>query len=299
MKTTPKFSIIIPHYNEVELLKRLISTLPKRDDLQVIIVDDCSNPKKQQQLRHMWSENTAYEIYFLSENKGGGAARNLGLSKARGKFILFADSDDFFLPSINQILDAVDETCDIFYFNAISLDASNYHIEKRSKRLNKWIKEYQKNGNEKNLRYLFGEPWCKIVRRSILSDNCVLFEETKIHNDTFFSYMVGFYAKNIKVLDVCGYVITERATSVSKKVSDDRLFLRAKIFYSKNIFLKSKNLRIIDRLFLSTYWEYLKHFEIKKIVQLNSRLGISIAKFVHIFFKILYQECCYFISNLK
>lgn len=290
MKTNPRFSIIIPHYNEVDLLKRLIITLPKRPDLQVIIVDDCSNSKSQQLLYLIWSDNPTYEIYFLSDNKGGGGARNFGLSKALGDFILFADSDDFFLPSINEILDLIDESCDILYFNAISLDSLNYNIKKRSKRLNTWIKEYQKNGDEKNLRYLFAEPWCKIIKRSILYDKGILFEETMIHNDAFFSYMIGFYARNVKVLDICGYVITERAISVSKKVSDDRLFLRAKIFLQKNIFMEKNNLKIIDRLFLSSYWEYLKHFEIRKFIQLNNKLEISMTKFLQISLRIFYQE---------
>ncbi len=292
-KMNPKFSIIIPHHNEVDLLKRLIATLPKRLDLQVIIVDDFSDLTSQQQLQYIKSENPTYEIYFLPQNKGGGGARNFGLTKAIGDFIIFADSDDFFLPSINEILDSIDKNYDIVYFNAISLDTANFHIRKRSKRLNNWIKEYRRNGDEKNLRYLFGEPWCKIINRSILNNHDILFDETKIHNDTYFSYMSGFYAQNIKVLDICGYVITERKTSVSKKVSDDRLYLRAKIFFQKNIFLESNNLGIIDRLFLSSYWEYLKHFDIRKSIQLNKMLGISISRFFQISLRIIYQEICH------
>lgn len=289
----PKFSIIIPHHNEVNLLKRLIITLPKRSDLQVIIVDDCSGLTIQQQLQLIKSENPTYEIYFLPKNIGGGGARNFGLSKAIGDFVFFADSDDFFLPSINEILDSIDENYDIVYFNAISLDAANFHIRKRNKRLNSWIKEYRRNGNEKNLRYLFGEPWCKVIKRSILDNYDILFEETKIHNDTYFSYMSGFYARSIKVLDICGYVITEREASVSKKVSDDRLYLRAKIFFQKNIFLQKNNLGIIDRLFLSSYWEYLKHFDIRKYIQLNKKLDISMYSFFQISLKIIYQEICH------
>lgn len=36
------YSLIIPHFNIPKLLRRLLSTVPKREDLQVIIVDDCS-----------------------------------------------------------------------------------------------------------------------------------------------------------------------------------------------------------------------------------------------------------------
>lgn len=297
MTTDPKFSIIIPHHNEVDFLKRLINTLPKRTDLQVIIVDDSSDIKFQQQLHLIEFENPTYEIYFLKENKGGGGARNFGLSKALGDFILFADSDDFFLPSINEILDSIEDKYDIIYFNAISLDASNYNIKKRSKRLNNWIKQYQKTGDDKNFRYLFGEPWCKIIKRSIITNNGITFEETKIHNDTLFSYKTGFYANKTKILDTCGYVITERDSSVSKKVSDDRLFLRAKIFFQKNVFLETNNIKIIDRLFLSSYWEYLKHLEFQKFIQLNNKLGISMIKFLSLTLKILFQETAQIIFN--
>lgn len=298
MNIYPKFSIIIPHHNEISLLKRLMITVPDRKDIQVIVVDDCSNTENRRDLEKLSLEYPSYEFYFLKENQGGGAARNFGLSKAQGSFVVFADSDDFFLPSFNDILDSVDESFDIVYFNAISLDSLNFSIRKRNQRLNSWISKYFKDGNEKNLRFLFGEPWCKIIKRSVIYTNKIQFEETKIHNDTYFSYMIGYYAENIKVIDVCGYVIVERKSSVSKKVSDDRLIMRTKIFFQKNLFLKKNNLKIVDRLFLSSYWEYLKSFQIRKCFQMNQILGISKTNFICITLNIVFQETSNILSNL-
>lgn len=290
MNRSPKFSIIVPHHDEVIMLKRLLSSIPVREDIQVIVVDDFSSDKSRAELKKVSNKWPSYEFYFLNENHGGGAARNYGISKAVGSYLIFADSDDFFLPSFNDILDSVDNNYDIYYFNAISLDSVNLTVRNRNQRLNSWISQYLVEGNEQNLRFLFGEPWCKIIRRSLINDNNIFFEETKIHNDTYFSYMIGFHAVNIKVINICGYVIIDRKTSVSKKFSDDRLIMRTRIFFQKNIFLKKNKLKITDRLFLSSYWEYIKRLQLGKCFQMNKNLGISNYDFFRMTFSIIVQE---------
>jgi glycosyltransferase involved in cell wall biosynthesis len=66
--------------------------------IEWVIVDDCSTDGSYEQLL-MFRENSPQlniSIYRSEKNSGPGVARNIGVQKARGKYIAFLDSDDFF-----------------------------------------------------------------------------------------------------------------------------------------------------------------------------------------------------------
>ena len=92
------YSIIIPHKNIPSLLRRCLDSIPERDDLEIIVVDDNSKEDTIRDLQTIHRNNL--QIIYTKEGKGAGYARNVGISKAQGKWILFADADDFFLPNV-------------------------------------------------------------------------------------------------------------------------------------------------------------------------------------------------------
>lgn len=79
------YTLIIPHYNIPYLLQRLLKTVPQRIDLQVIIVDDCST-KDLDKLNQLKIDFKEIEWYSTGTNGGGGKARNVGLSHAKGQY---------------------------------------------------------------------------------------------------------------------------------------------------------------------------------------------------------------------
>ena len=89
--TDINFSIIIPHRNIHTLLQRCIDSIPARDDVQIIIVDDNSDPNIVDFDNFPGKNNPQVEIYLTKEGKGAGYARNVGLDHAKGKWLLFAD----------------------------------------------------------------------------------------------------------------------------------------------------------------------------------------------------------------
>ena len=99
------YSIIIPHKNTPKLLQRCLNSIPVRNDVQIIIVDDNSDPEIVDFKQFPGLNNPNTEVIFTKEGKGAGYARNTGLSKAVGKWTLFADSDDFYNYCINDIMD--------------------------------------------------------------------------------------------------------------------------------------------------------------------------------------------------
>lgn len=211
------FSIIIPHKNIPDLLQRCLDSIPVREDIQVIVIDDNSSLDIVD-FEHfpMW-KGLHYEYYLTKEGKGAGYARNVGLSKAKGDWILFADSDDFFSPGIENILNSI--ICkreDVIYFCHRSVMSDNPSaLTSRCEELNQFIIEYLDNRNEKNLRYHFDSPWCKIIRRSLIANYKIKFHETRWANDAYFSAQVGCFAKSISALNIDGYTTTIRTGSLA------------------------------------------------------------------------------------
>lgn len=97
------YSIVIPHYNTPELLKKMLKSIPNRDDIQIIVVDDCSKKECVEALEQLIHKNL--ELYISKKNLGAGHARNIGLKHVKGKWIIVVDADDVFAPNAFNVLD--------------------------------------------------------------------------------------------------------------------------------------------------------------------------------------------------
>lgn len=242
-----EYSIIIPHHNIPNLLKRCLDSIPERTDVQVIVVDDHSNDDVITILKQLEKENPLYSFVYLENNCGGGKARNIGLSLAKGRFVFFADADDFFNNCFDDILDEYRNTdYDIVFFKGNSVDTDTFEITHRANHLNKYIDDFFAGKDPKclQLRYKFGEPWSKMIKTALITDNSIFFDETKIHNDTTFSYKVGFWGKQIKVDSRALYCVTTRKNSVSVTTSDDRILTRVYVFGKEELFFHDNHIEV-------------------------------------------------------
>lgn len=190
------YSIIIPHFNIPKLLGRCLRSIPERGDVQVIVVDDNSpgNEKYLDTLPELKRKNV--EFYVTKDGLGAGHARNVGLSHAIGKWLIFSDSDDFFDNSFSQILDEyVNDDHDIIYFGVKICDSDNpSHVHDTDR-----FQSFHETGNEMCLRFGHAEPWGKIIKRSFVVENNIVFQEVKANNDLLFSVKAGFTADSIAV----------------------------------------------------------------------------------------------------
>jgi GT2 family glycosyltransferase len=92
-------SVIIPTYNRAQLVGRAIDSAlaQTHTSIEVIVVDDGSTDGTDDLIRHRYATETRV-TYHYQTNKGVAAARNAGLSLARGAHIAFLDSDDVWKP---------------------------------------------------------------------------------------------------------------------------------------------------------------------------------------------------------
>jgi hypothetical protein len=101
----PLFSVIIPTYNRAALLREALDTVFAQTftDYEVIVVDDGSTDET----TSVVSRYGGRIRFFKQQNQGPGAARNLGIANARGKYIAFLDSDDIWCPWTLQVYQRV------------------------------------------------------------------------------------------------------------------------------------------------------------------------------------------------
>lgn len=93
----PTVSVIIPSYNAGPLLRDAIESVMKQTygDCEIIVIDDGSTDETPSLIHSYGTRIRSYR----QANRGASAARNLGIAKARGKYIAFLDSDDVWLPT--------------------------------------------------------------------------------------------------------------------------------------------------------------------------------------------------------
>lgn len=244
------FSIIIPHKNTPSLLERLIDSIPIREDLEIIVVDDHSDPDIVDLVHFSCKERRNMIITSNTDSPGAGHARNFALPLAKGKWILFADSDDFYNAGFNAFLDKyVNNEADIIYFNANSVDTETYEASNRADHLHEFINNYQKNPQwgEVILRYMFTEPWCKMVKRKLIEDFLIKFDDTSIHEDVRFACLVGHHASKVLVDTRQLYCVTSRTDSLSRTMNHQKYLDELLVFakWKKYIMNNQPSLKLL------------------------------------------------------
>lgn len=215
------YSIIIPHKDIPNLLQRCLDSIPVRDDVEVIVVDDNSDSRKVDFARFPRWKGKHYQYFLTKEGKGAGYARNVGLERAQGRWIVFADADDFFTEDIGTLLDEMaDAKEDIVFFNYINVLSDNITkiVEERTG-YRTYITTYL-NGDksEFNLRTFFVAPWCKCVKKNLIEQHHIRFDEVRWGNDVYFAIQIGYFAKTIKVSGTIGYAVTSRTGQMTENM---------------------------------------------------------------------------------
>lgn len=96
--SVPFFSIVIPTYNRADLIGRTLATVQAQAlaDWEALVVDDGSKDHTASVVQSFLAD--ARFQYLPKENAERGVARNYGLARARGEYVIFLDSDDLFHP---------------------------------------------------------------------------------------------------------------------------------------------------------------------------------------------------------
>lgn len=225
--STINYSITITHYNSPALLFRMLLSIPERDDIQVIVVDDASTEENKEKISKLSHRNM--ELVFIPKNHGAGYARNVGLLNAKGKWLIACDCDDSFVEGAFEILDKYkDSDLDYLCYCVQCLDANSLHPNKRKLVSDQSVRAYIKKQNLKTcnlFKYLNTEPWNKMISLKFIRENQIQWENCRINVDVYFSFQVSMNANKFTAIpDVLYNFIGSPESITRKKRSIEREF---------------------------------------------------------------------------
>lgn len=261
-------TIIIPYYNSISKLNRLLDSIPPHEDIQTIIINDKSNINldlyQKTKLRH----NDKVFLENKTAKKGAGVCRNIGIEKAEGRWILFADSDDFFIKKFYEKASLYFNTNnEVVYFPPTSLDIMSGQPSNRHKSYQDLVLNYLENPsiyNENLLRYKYYVPWSKLISRDFIKAHDLKFDEVMVSNDVMFSTKVGFNLRSFAVDDNIIYCVTkDNEKSLTRNTSKEFFYIRIKKWLEYYKYLEKrlstkefKSLKISNKIFYYRAFKY-------------------------------------------
>lgn len=186
----PILSVIVPCYNAGECLAPCLRSILKQSfhDFELIVVDDASTDGSLEVLKDFAATDSRIRLYGLGINCRQGIARNIGVQKARGEYIIFVDADDICLPEyFSAALEAIKaEGADMAVFGS-QLETEDHGTWDRTilgdGRLTRsqalaafWRRELQP------------EPWAKIFRTDLIKGHRLEFPPYVYHQDVPFIF---------------------------------------------------------------------------------------------------------------
>jgi glycosyltransferase involved in cell wall biosynthesis len=218
------FSIIVPVYNgELYIAKCLTSILSQTfKNFEVLVVDDGSKDSTNDIIKGFVIKDKRIKL-INQNNSGVSVARNTGIKKANGKYILFIDSDDYVLPTYLENLNNQSNEFDLLVTGYSTFG------EHEKTMLPSKTGVIQR---DEIIRLLFtdeavsGFPWNKVFLKSILIENEIFFDES-----IFFAEDLLFALSYISKIE-CGYVLDtsdyyyfNHQDSATSKITTKRKFL--------------------------------------------------------------------------
>lgn len=217
-----KVSVIIPVYNVEKYLEKCLNSILNQTlyDIEIIAVDDCSTDNSWKILEEYKNKFSKKMIIIRSaENGRQGTARNIGIKKANGKYIIFVDSDDWIKEDMIEKLYqcAENKQSDMVGVLGYVRSYSNGKQEEvLSERADKIKKMLEKPFTDEQRNYLLFSGigvTQHIYKREFLIENQIFFPEKLSYEDNFFVPLCFALVKKYSVIDGAYYYYRENLDS--------------------------------------------------------------------------------------
>ncbi len=231
-----KVSIIVPVYNVEKYLKRCVDSLIRQSlaEIEILLIDDGSTDRSGELCDELAGADLRISVYH-KENEGQGIARNLGLQKATGTYVVFLDSDDYYDPDTCRAL------FELMEHTQADLCCYGYQIETQDCQVmripNITDREYEGEAFQKEfVPHYFGDQPEKdelrgfsscmtIFRRSIVEEHNICFpsEREYLSEDTIFSLRFCEHARKAVTTSKIYYHYCQNPNSFSQTFHEERL----------------------------------------------------------------------------
>jgi glycosyltransferase involved in cell wall biosynthesis len=255
-----KLTIIVPVYNVEKYLGKCLDSLLDQDipykDYEIIIVNDGSNDSSLEVAKSYLNIFEDFIYLFTQENKGVGAARNVGIRQANGKYLFFIDSDDYIRPNClrNLLNCAENEDLDILRYNYVAVRDNGEIFPKTRNSVSSIVYSENIVDGETFLANCLGwacYPWLFLFKTSLIKENHLIFIDNIYFEDVEWLIRVLPVAKRVRSIDMQVYYYLQRLGSITQsiqfekknKIISDKLFIIKKLKqYSRKTYNKKVTL---------------------------------------------------------
>lgn len=206
-----KISVIIPVYNIEKYIRQCLDSLLCQTfvEFEIICINDGSTDQSMKILQEYSQKDNRISVYH-QEHFNAGIARNLGIEKAQGEYLLFLDGDDFFE---KDMLDRIykkgyESQAQIILYGARQYDERT-HVYKE---MPSYFRKDKVKGKEMFNHYDFCDdfysittpaPWTKAFLKKMIIDENIRFQSLENTNDAYFTFIALSIAQKITWIDAC------------------------------------------------------------------------------------------------
>lgn len=215
-----ELSVIVPVYNAEKYIRQMIeSVLSQTYKNWELLLIECESKDRSYELCEEYAQRYPMIHVTQRENKGPGAARNQGMEMAKGKYLMFLDTDDYLATSaimrrFMDLAEKVDTDITVCNYerlwNGKLLPAAEH---RNFSELNPGTEEFRFKGffSVGTLSYV----WAKIYRKEFLQKNQLSFSEFEYAEDKLFNLQCYICGARYTFIDERGYVYRKNQESIS------------------------------------------------------------------------------------
>lgn len=241
LSSDPEITVVVPVYNVESYIATCIHSLLAQSfrQFELLLIDDCSSDQSIRIAEDILKEQQRipWRTIALPSNSGPGTARNAGIDAAKGKFIVFADGDDWLPYTVLEHFygEIVLHPGSIVCGNTIAVtdgEQSPYWVNVTERKVFE-----RTDAIKRMLTYneILDAAWAKIIPRSLFIDNNIRFPSALYFEDTPTNVRLFNSAENVIAIPHTVYFYRQnRPGSIlqqkSVKSVRDRLFVFEDIF---------------------------------------------------------------------
>jgi len=250
IKEQPFFTIVSPVYNVEKYIQKFIQSVMKQffSDFEVIFVNDGSTDDSKKIIEKSIEKDNRFKLINI-KNSGSGKARNTGLEFAQGKYIYFADPDDFLDEKLllNNFQNIKNYQPDFVMFGYNQVDNLNNVIKVNTVNQNLFLrsrKEFLEKFDYLQVNNNINTVWNKIYNINFLRTNEINFPYNKTGQDALFNYKVfkkvnTVYVDNGVYYNYLSFRQGSAQNSNKEKYKDEyEIFKTKKAFFLENFSCK-------------------------------------------------------------
>lgn len=262
-----KVSIVVPIYNVEKYIDKCLNSLVKSiknyDNIEILLIDDGSTDNSKKKINE-YDKKYSFIKAFYKNNGGLSDARNYGLIKAIGDYVIFIDSDDEVDPILfNEIITKIEKSdSEVVLWDAMIIDENG---KKNKSSLNDY---YIHNGLKNSYIYsgielinvqlkdhsdLVTTVWLGAYKKDFIIRRNLFFEKGLLHEDEMWTIKVFLNANKVEYINKKAYMYRQREDSIMNKQNKD---------YRKNV---NDVIYIYNSLYSYINWISFQNIELNKL----------------------------------